>query len=917
MTQAINLIQGTSGPDTLQGTDLDDSLVGGSGADYLRYSKGHDIYVGGAGNDTIEASAGYQFNTEAGYYPATVQYSAGFGVDHVRLDAGAKVAFDASVPAADIKVSQLVTSYGFGNYPIFVLSQSGTNDKIFLEPPRNDVSVTFADGTTWTNRDLEIMSSQGSSGDDYISGLIMQVDEVHGLGGNDSLSAAVLTDGGEGNDLIEWGATALGGAGDDTINGNGNAHQWGGLGSDTYRYYYAGAALGTQTDISATYAPQGSLDRSVDTIDLSAGYRVPPLSDDLPPGKHQAVYIDSTGSTNDLVISYQDGSYYGAGVLANKLVIHDYDNPAGPIYQFKVAADQTEDLSTFLSKHLTVPVDGTDQADSLYGGNSRDVLHGFAGDDYLDGRIEADTLVGGSGNDVYVVDNLLDQVIELLDEGVDTVKSSVNFVLPDDVENLSLMQYAQEGTGNALDNFISASSIGGTLRGQSGNDTLVAASGNRTSLYGDEGSDLFIASVYAGVATVYEKLGTTTDVDRVKLQGASSGSLVTPDVISVWRGTAGDLNLYLGLKGVNGAAPKAAVIVSDYFSATDVNARSIEAFEFANGVVWGSSDVDVALGSGSTTRLPIVGTAQADSLSGTAGDDTIFGLGGDDTLDGGLGNDQLTGGLGRDVLSGGSGSDVYAFAKGDGQDTIHADAQDAVVLDATMARGDLIVGKLGATAANTVVLGFKNSTDSITLDNVGQWDGLKLSFADGSSLTGADIMAAATKPDDLALSGTAGKDKLTGGAGNDTLTGLAGNDTLAGGLGADKLIGGKGNDTYLFNRGDGKDTIVDTDSTWFNADLLKLGSAKSNQLWLTKSGNNLDIGIIGTQDHVVIQDWYLSSNNRVEKITALGDNKSLSASKVNALVTAMAKFAAPAEGVTTLPASTQTALTKILASSWA
>jgi hypothetical protein len=119
------------------------------------------------------------------------------------------------------------------------------------------------------------------------------------------------------------------------------------------------------------------------------------------------------------------------------------------------------------------------------------------------------------------------------------------------------------------------------------------------------------------------------------------------------------------------------------------------------------------------------------------------------------------------------------------------------------------------------------------------------------------------------------------------------------------------------NRGDGKDTIVDTDSTWFNADLLKVGSAKSNQLWLTKSGNNLDIGIIGTQDHVVIQDWYKGSANQVEKITALGDNKSLSASKVNALVTAMAKFAAPADGVTTLPASTQTALTKILASSWA
>jgi hypothetical protein len=75
--------------------------------------------------------------------------------------------------------------------------------------------------------------------------------------------------------------------------------------------------------------------------------------------------------------------------------------------------------------------------------------------------------------------------------------------------------------------------------------------------------------------------------------------------------------------------------------------------------------------------------------------------------------------------------------------------------------------------------------------------------------------------------------------------------------------------------------------------------------------------VIGTTDKVTIEGWYASSNNRVEKITAADDAKSLSASKVNALVTAMAGFTPPAQGQTTLPADVQASLTKVLASSWA
>jgi hypothetical protein len=59
------------------------------------------------------------------------------------------------------------------------------------------------------------------------------------------------------------------------------------------------------------------------------------------------------------------------------------------------------------------------------------------------------------------------------------------------------------------------------------------------------------------------------------------------------------------------------------------------------------------------------------------------------------------------------------------------------------------------------------------------------------------------------LTGGNGGDFIDGGAGNDTLTGAGGSDILRGGPGTDALYGGKGNDTYVFNRGDGADTLID------------------------------------------------------------------------------------------------------------
>ena len=103
-----------------------------------------------------------------------------------------------------------------------------------------------------------------------------------------------------------------------------------------------------------------------------------------------------------------------------------------------------------------------------------------------------------------------------------------------------------------------------------------------------------------------------------------------------------------------------------------------------------------------------------------------------------------------------------------------------------------------------------------------------------------------------AISGGAGNDILYGDSGSDILIGGEGSDTLDGGTGNDTLKGGSGDDTYIFAKGYGNDTIIDSEGL----NTLRFKGLKPSDI-LVNGTDEYDaaITINGTNDTLVIKDF--------------------------------------------------------------
>ncbi len=168
-----------------------------------------------------------------------------------------------------------------------------------------------------------------------------------------------------------------------------------------------------------------------------------------------------------------------------------------------------------------------------------DTLIGTGRKETLDGLLGADILKGKGGNDTYIVENPNppDTVIEESGAGIDTVKASVTYTLPANVEKLILTGSDPiNGTGNSLGNTLTGNVANNVLDGKAGLDTMSGKAGNDTYIVdntgdkaienADQGTDLVKSSVTFTLGDNVENLTLTGTGNRNGMGNARANKIV-------------------------------------------------------------------------------------------------------------------------------------------------------------------------------------------------------------------------------------------------------------------------------------------------------------------------------------------------------------------------------------------------------
>ena len=691
-------VWGGTGNDLLVGYDGDDGLYGEDGNDELHGDAGNDMLDGGAGDDKLFGQVGNDTLNGGDGDDILIGFT-GTNEAKQTLDAGET---DNDTLFGGDGNDQM--SGGLGDDDM-----DGGNDNDLVIGDEGNDSLSGAAGNDELN---------GGDGDDILDGG-SGADKMFGGSGNDrmwggdgndimigfnpvndprqTLRAEETDDdvmrGGAGTDLMVggwgddqlWGGTGndelQGGSGDDAQYGeDGDDRLFGGAGNDVIYggdgddLLVGGAASNEQAlaagtrDSNFLYGGAGS-DTIVggigdDYIDGGAG------ADRMRGGSGDDRYI--VNSVNDVILERQDEGY-DTVIASTNYILNAH------IEELRLLAGER--------------INGT--------GNSLDnTLIGNDQDNILDGVTGADLMIGGRGNDTYDVDNLGDQVLELADEGNDTVNASISHTLGEHIENLHLLDFSkpEKGIADGVDILVygypKAHELdylqGDAVAGYAGTCALtsIANLGRQANLALSE-ADVVQKAIDNGwavtdpTATDYQRGGSNYLGQQALLDsyGIRNGVLMgyneqaVANLIKGGRGIIIGLNAgklwqddaYLDHGGVNHAVTVTGVACD---SATgDINGFYIA--DSGRGLV---SDM---------TRYVSIADFRADAQVANAyfiytvepiklWEENINGTGNalDNTLVGNRGNNMLTGGKGNDTLIGGAGNDTYVFGSGDGQDLI-------------------------------------------------------------------------------------------------------------------------------------------------------------------------------------------------------------------------------------------------------
>jgi len=875
-------LYGEGGDDTLIGGAGDDQLYGGDGVNYLDGGDGNDTLssigagstlFGGAGEDTFFAQGGDNY-LDGGDGRDRYVFNSGFGVNHI-ADSGAggnNLQFNFNFAGSGIVIGLGSLKLSFANGDELHIDNFNPND------PANSCSIdtfAFADRTLSLQEVIDIgMDVIGTPDVDLIQGTGMN-ERITALAGDDSIMAGGgndIVDAGAGNDYVDAGS------GNDTINGGeGKDTVAGGAGNDTY-------IVDNTADIVIELAGEGA-----DSVFASADYALSGNIENLT--LTGTANINATGNALDNTVTGNSADNLLSGLAGNDTLNGDtgndrLDGGAGADTLIGGAgndtyvvdnigdvitenfAEGTDTVQAFIGYALadnvenlmltgTDAINGTgnrldnvitanDSGNILSGFSGSDTLNGGAGDDTLDGGTGADSMVGGAGNDIYIVENIGDAITENLAEGTDTVQSTINYALADNIENLVFTGTVNlNGTGNALDNAITGNSGNNVLDGGAGVDTLAGGVGNDTYIV-DNTADIVIELAGAGIDSVFASADFTLSnkVENITLIGAANINATGNSLDNILNGNDAD-NTLSGMVGndtLYGRAGNDTLLGGagdDEFNGDNGDGTGAEGDDYIDGGdgndrVWGDGGNDKLWGGAGDDKLSGdvgdgTGAEGDDYLDGGDGNDRVWGNGGKDTLLGGAGNDSLSGDNGGTGVNNGAGAGDDDLDGGDGNDSLWGDGGDDTLLGG--AGDDRLSGDYGGTGEGNDYLDGGDGNDKLWGDggndtllgsdgNDKQWGdsgndtlfggmGNDYLEGDGTGVEGNDYLDGGEGNDQLW--GDGGSDTLLGGAGDDIVsgdngdgTGAEGDDTLEGGDGNDKLWGDGGNDTLLGGAGNDK-----------------------------------------------------------------------------------------------------------------
>lgn len=712
-----------------------DTLTGGPGSDVLRDFQGTNLFDGGPGNDTLYLGAGQD----------RVLFGRGSGFDRVTLDNNGSdldiIQMGAGISPADVVITR---HYPDDHIVDLLIPDSG--DKLTVTLSTNYPSVglestqavvRFADGTEWNLTWFPPDLSLGSSSSDVLNASFPAT--LTGLGGNDT--------------------------------------------------YLLGSS-----GVAGDYAVIEAAGDGVDTVESLMDYTLDAQVENLILAESRSSVtpnsVHGTGNELDNLIIGNTGDNVLDGGDGNDVLVGGLFRSVESFFVFGTGSDiliggTGDDVLMADGGNVAFPADGSNGAWLFVGGGS----------DFLENpQREADDLfIGGIGNDIYILHSRQQTVAEFANEGTDTVRSTVDYALGENVENLTLQEYPVfflpgplVGTGNDLENVLIGNSEDNVLSGRNGNDTLWGGSG----IYRDSeairsGSDLLIGG--AGNDTYLFRVGDGIDmIDDTAVQGEGNriqfGDGITRDDLVLTEDQATrTLTIAVGAGGD-------AIRLANFDPTGGNGSLVVETLAFADG---SNASLASLLGLGGP-----VATNGDDTISSGPGDDVVDALGGNDVVDTGAGNDTITGGLGNDQLTGGTGNDTYLFNAGDGVDTITdtavAGEGNMVEFGSGISSTDLSLG------VGSLLIRVGANGDAIHLTPFDPNDALSVHaietfrFADGTTLSYSQLLARG-----FDLTGTAGDDQITGTNVVDRISGLAGNDVLDGHAGADILAGGTGDDTYV------------------------------------------------------------------------------------------------------------------------